>query len=534
MADDTNSLSIVLRAIDAVSGPLAKIQSRFSAFGKAAGAFASPVTNAFGTFAAQGPLVSKSLDGIGGGLSGLFGKVSKAALYFGGLGVAGAYGLARVGHAAIEAGDDLGEIASRIGVTATQFASLEYAAEQADIKQEKFRGGIDAFAVSLGKANGGTGRLYAFLKKTDPVFARTLKGTHGVQAGVAAMAKEFQSIADPAKRAALAAAAFGDPQFGEFLKQGTKAIEEQRKEYVSLAGDQDEFAKRSGEVDNAMRRASVSFLGARNSLVSAFLPALEKVSAAAVAFIGKNKDNLAAWANKSAEAFEKWSNGGGIDRTIGQIEALSSTLGDVIDDLNSWKGAVLGAGLVLWQIKEPLALVTSGLWGLSKAAYAAALVPLASNIGNFFVALRAGYPAMEAASLAFGAFAAPVLATAAAFLSVGAALYQVYKHWSVLKESGFADGLAATKALLGFGETDAEAFKRTTGGTGRSAFVGLPPESLRASGAGEPPAPSVAGKTEAKVIVDFNNAPKGTRVSVDPKSTAEVDHSMGYSMAETM
>jgi hypothetical protein len=36
--------------------------------------------------------------------------------------------------------------------------------------------------------------------------------------------------------------------------------------------------------------------------------------------------------------------------------------------------------------------------------------------------------------------------------------------------------------------------------------------------------------TEAHVVVDFNNAPKGTRVTADPRNTTPMDLSLGYSM----
>jgi hypothetical protein len=35
---------------------------------------------------------------------------------------------------------------------------------------------------------------------------------------------------------------------------------------------------------------------------------------------------------------------------------------------------------------------------------------------------------------------------------------------------------------------------------------------------------------QAKITVDFANAPKGTRVSTDPKSSADVDLGVGYQM----
>jgi hypothetical protein len=45
-----------------------------------------------------------------------------------------------------------------------------------------------------------------------------------------------------------------------------------------------------------------------------------------------------------------------------------------------------------------------------------------------------------------------------------------------------------------------------------------------------PGAAQAAALSNAKITVDFANAPRGTRVRTDPKSTADVDLSVGYQM----
>jgi hypothetical protein len=113
--------------------------------------------------------------------------------------------------------------------------------------------------------------------------------------------------------------------------------------------------------------------------------------------------------------------------------------------------------------------------------------------------------------------------------------------WNVIK-GAFSDAWDFIKAIVdkvvGAVDTVKDAVRDVTD------FLGLTEESklievgggagggktLGAVDAARAAATGRAGRTDAHVTVDFANAPKGTRVTADPRSTADVDMTVGYQM----
>jgi len=125
----------------------------------------------------------------------------------------------------------------------------------------------------------------------------------------------------------------------------------------------------------------------------------------------------------------------------------------------------------------------------------------------------------------------------------------IVKHWGPIKGffSGLWEGVVGAfqwakeniKAILGWiGKLVASSpvFKAVSA-IARFAKTGLAGDSSNI-GSGSPPtigaesAAPAAGvrSTEARVVVDFSNMPKGTRVTQDPQSSTPMDLSLGYSM----
>lgn len=187
-------------------------------------------------------------------------------------------------------------------------------------------------------------------------------------------------------------------------------------------------------------------------------------------------------------------------------------------------------------LKFSLGAYVGGPLILSLVKLGSTLFSLGSSILPTVIAALSG---LAPAILPFLAVAAPWLMVAGA---IGVAALLIVKNWRPIKT--FFEGLwhgvvaafewawskirpimDAVSRVFGSSATIegpmAQAWGvggeagRPTLNTGRAATAGLG-----------------VSKSEAHVTVDFNNAPRGTRVAMDPRSTAEIDLSTGFSMSE--
>jgi phage-related minor tail protein len=499
-------LSLIIKAVDKATAPLRQINARLQKF-------TAPVRKLNSSFRALAdeaglPRLVKGFSGVGRAI----GNVGSEALALGtkisAMAAGAAFALYGIVKSAVDAGDKLGEMAARVGLSVDAYAQLEHAAGQADVETEAFAGAMDQFNKRLGEAKAGTGSLLTFLEKVSPALARQVKGANSTEEALALMADAFEKVKDPAKRAALSNAAFGRSglQMGQFLGQGNKAIGEQRKRFAELAGSQEAFARGAGELDNAMRETRTAFRGLGAAASGELFPALTELARAITGILAGNRGRLAAWAREAGAAISEWVKGGGLDRVIDAMKRWAAIIGRVFDAVGGLKGvlAILGVYLASSFIASVGAAVAS-LWTLGAAAIpmviqaGALLLPVLGQILASFIALN---------------LANPIVWIVAGVAALGAAAYLIWKHWEPIKIF-FEELWGTIKGIFGVSGG-------VTGGGGRV---------LGAAGAA--PAPLTARGAEGHVKVDFENLPRGARVTADPKSTAPLDLSMGYSMASS-
>jgi len=489
-------LELKIKATDEASGPIGRLATRINKLTEPG----QKLTKEFGRLGSA--LNVKGFAAAGGAFKNVLGEVGALVTKFAALGAGAGFAAFTMLRGAVEAGDKLGEMAQRVGLTVDAYASLSFAAAQADVDQEAFNGAMDQFNKRLGEAKAGGGGLLSFLKQVSPKLAEQVKHAKSTEAGLALMTDAMARIEDPGKRAALAAAAFGKSglQMGVFLHQGSKAIQEQQLRYMQLSGSQEEFARLSGDLDNTLRESEVAFLGVRNAVATGLFPAFGQLAIAATDFISKNRDGITRWANEAGAAISRWIDGGGIQRLADGFGKLVEFGGKVVDFL--------------------------GPMGLAITAGAVAFGPLIASV------------------ISLGAALAPLMATFGPFLlaaaGIAAAGFEIYKNWDdlifIFKDWGNSlkwavlDAWEAVRPIFdklgGVFDFFKGAFRTgaTLLGFGESARPTLGAEGAR------PAAQTTVTQTEAKVSVDFNNLPRGTRVT-QASSSQPVDLSLGYSMA---
>jgi hypothetical protein len=469
MAETKYPLSLVIRAIDKATGPLARISSQIART-------TAPIRARLGG-------VGSAAMGVGREFGALGAKIA-------GMAAVGGFALYHFTKSTVDAGDKLDEMSKRVGLSVDAFAQLQFAAAQADVDTEAFASAMDQFNKRLGEAKAGGGPLLSFLKKVSPALAMQVRGAKSTEEALGLMTSAFEKVEDPGKRAALAAAVFGKSglQMGQFLGQGNKAIDEQRKKYFALAGSQAKFAEESGELDNTMRETEIAFEGATRALAVEFFPVFKELATSLRDFLSANRAGLQKWARETGAAISAWVQGGGLQRLTNTLGDIASTVGTVVTALGGLKTVAIGIGAI-------------------------AVAPLAVSIGNLAVSLAQLLPAMAPFLVA----AAPFIA---ALVGVSAAVYQLHKNWNDLKEAfGTWDGWKTT--LGGIGSAIADPFSFAEGQEMRQKDLAVEEARQRMAG---------ASRTETRVAVDFSNLPRGARVTQAGDSAAPVDLGVGYSM----
>ena len=234
------------------------------------------------------------------------------------------------------------------------------------------------------------GEFLSFLNSISPAFAKQMKAAKGSEAGLALLTDAFAKIDDPAKRASLAAHAFGksNAQMGVWLHGGSAAIHEQQLEFMRLSGSQEKFASGAGDLDNATRRTETAFSGLRSTVAAELFPALTKMSNWATEFLVENRGGIEAWAKKTGAAISDWVDGGGLDRLAEGLKNVADKIGKVIDFLGPiGLAAVIGA-VTLAPLITSLATLGASLVVVAPqiAAFGSALVWVAGIVAPVLLA----------------------------------------------------------------------------------------------------------------------------------------------------
>jgi hypothetical protein len=533
-------LELTIKAVDKATAPLRALTVRIHQL-------TAPLKNVkfFGQMKGLGEALNvgglmKGFAGVGGALKSVGGEVFGLLGKLAGIGIVAGAAFFSIARGALEAGDKLGEVADRVGMTADQFASLQYAAGQADVDAESFTVSMDKLNKQLGEIKAGKGgEFLGFLQKVSPALAKQIKGSGSTTEAMTYLTEAFARINDPAKSAALATAAFGKSgaQMGRFLHGGMGALTDAQKRFFELNGSVEDFAKNASDLDNATKDNVLALEGLRNAIAGALFPALTALSKLVTEFIAQHREGLRKWAEGAAAAIQKWIADGGFERLTANLGKVAEFIGKVVDWLGPMGTAMAGVGILA------LPLIASlGSLGVAVVSLAIESIPLVVAAIGFMA------PAFTAATAAVGTFGATAYALVApmaaillpltALMMLGKAIYDnwdelgfLFKDWGNSLKWAVVDAWNAVKPILeklakipGFGTPFALALA-----TGDAI---LPQQATRNLGA-QAAAPAMSGgqSTEARVSVDFSNMPKGARVSSDPTSSAPVSLDVGYSLA---
>lgn len=473
-------------------------------------------------------------------------------------GAAALGGLAVAGKAYLDTAGELADFARATGVGVEALQELEFAAKLTGVESEELRSALQGLGKGIGQAKAGTGKLAGFLGKVSPALLEQVKAAKSTDAAFELIVNAMKAIPDPARRAALAAAAFGGAgaKMVRFADDGVEGLDKLRQEARDLGAVLSADAvSGAAEAGDSIDKLFFSIKGVSNQIVGALLPVLAPLVDKLIEWFKANRSLIGQKVKDTIEAIGTAIRGVDWDAVIGKVKEIAIQVKTLWDRIGGLEGAVkIWAGVLALQAIPGL------------VAFGAALV----NVGTAAKALWAimmANPLLAAAALLAFAIGL-VIANWADFEEFGAELWRTLKQlwidgvknitdlWDELSRTGrqvwadlstFFAGLWA--GVVGVFETAwakiSAIVDRVQGAV--SAVVGGVRDAAVAAGlvdaapASGPPAaaggPGLAGggpvgaalaqlggaRVGGEIKISFENAPAGARVSTTTPPGQGVD-----------
>ena len=539
MADDKKTkLSIVIRAVDEATAKIKAINDRLDKVTKPARDFKKSLSDLREKSGLDE--VAGAFKGVGAAIGDLISKVAVVGAVAGAA-VAGLLSL-------IDGFDELGDVAERVGVSVDFLAQMRYAAERSGVEVQALDMGMKGFSQRLGEARAGVGDMVGFLKKASPALLSQFKAAKSNEEAFDLLAQAMAKIEDPAKRAALAQHALGDAKLAPLFARGAEGIKQLRDRYLELAGSQEGAVSAAGATDDALKDLHAATDGVKAALVEGLSPALSEIIKQIREWLTGHRADIKEWAASLGK------------KLPAAVEKLKSVFSSIIDAIRPFVDsttklkviALVLAGIIVGPLvasiytlgvallTTPVGWIVAGIAAIAAGAYL--LIDNWDAVSGFFVGL------WDTVKAKFGWFADVLAILLAPVIAIP---LEIIGHWDGITDffASLWDGVTSIfkkawsliepivdKVIWGIDKVKA---------AGDFLFGGPSAIDLAKSAIGRATGPSVGDLTAqtannlaaaranagtAKVTVDFANAPRGTRATVGPQSTADIDLNVGYNL----
>jgi len=210
----------------------------------------------------------------------------------GGTIIAGAALTAAISKTA-ELGDEAAKTGRRLGISAEALQELRFAADRQGVSAGVLNSSFTALQKRVGELKSGTGSLYGFLKKTgDKAFLRQISLAKNTEEAFALVTEKVETIEDPLKKAAFAAAAFSRSgvamlSFMEAGQDGIKKLREEAQKYGAVISN--EAAEQSEVFVDALTNLKSSLTGIGKTFSTKLIPSLSDAMQRFADFWAMNK-----------------------------------------------------------------------------------------------------------------------------------------------------------------------------------------------------------------------------------------------------
>ena len=440
MAGKGYPLSVIIKAVDKLTGPLGSIMGKVKRQAGGLGAQFGSLVNKSGL-----PILADRFRNVGSAVANLAGRVAMLGAGIGAM--AGAAGAAILGvtKSMAASGAEVQNWSRRLGVSAEYLQEMQYAASQYGVEQDSLIDGMKELSLRADEwattSGGGAAEAFERLGLSED----KIKGVMGnTQELFDLVLGQLAKVDNVAKRQRLVDELFGGTggeQMAEMVSAGADEIVRFRAEAreLGIVMSRDTVAS-ARDFNRQMQRFSALMTGARNTIGAALLPHLIKLSDQFNKLFIQYRPQIEAFAEDFAAKLPE------------RIEKLTTFLGELWDGIQPVINAVGwmvdtfgGANLVL----AALAVLIGGPLLSSVIGVASSLVSLASAMtGPLTFAIKAlgsGFMALGKAILL-----TPLGWFIAAIAAVAGLAFVVYKNWDNIV-AFFSEKWAGVKAAFSDG-----------------------------------------------------------------------------------
>jgi hypothetical protein len=268
------SVEAIFKAVDRMSAPVAKMQTRLGRMTK--------------SMEASLRRVNARITGIAKGVGGMAARVAKA-----GVGMAAGLGggLMMALQKTADKADALAKQSRRLDFPIEALQEWKFVAEQSGVSSGLLDKSLGAFTKRLGEAKAGTGPLVAGLKNLNPQLLKQLKGTDSVADAFDIYIKAIRGAGSATEKAALANAAFSRAgidlvNISHNSAEAIAALRQEQRENGVITQAQAEAAEAYNDAMASLKR---SMTGIIDQVLLPMMPAITRLLKEWRAWIVENK-----------------------------------------------------------------------------------------------------------------------------------------------------------------------------------------------------------------------------------------------------
>lgn len=524
------TISAVIKAVDKITGPVGAISRRLTALTAPIGKVRSSlqrITQDPDFRRITGAIKNLGAVALNAALN--IAKMSAALLAIASAAAVSSFFAITKGFA--DAGDEAATTATKLGITTQELQKMRFAADMLDVSNETLDQGMGKLSRSIVMASKGAKDQVKALRLLGYTEKQIRSGKISVTEATTKLAARMEDETKAKSNAIIANTLFGKSylEMMPMLKAGGGAIAELAAEAERLGLVMDEQAIKSAEqYDDANKRLQYSLMGVRNAIGAQLIPLLNPLINGLKDWIVANRELIAQKFTDFILALSAALKDINWRAVLDGISTLANGLAKLVEHINVVKWALIAFATMA------VAPGILAIWNLAKAI----ALPLVAALGNFAIGIRAGMGVMAAFNAVLAAN--PVGVAIAAITALAAAAYLIYENWEPIAK--FFDDLFGGigqkfDALVGKIKSGIEAisngfaalkngFSSITNGNaletmskGYDVLFGKKEQAAPAANTSglRNPAAAQTNKAEANVVVDFKNAPKGTRVESDVK-----------------
>lgn len=559
MANKPYAVVMALRAVNMATKPVNAVRSSL----KSLRGQAAVTARALGMHKVVNSIkrVKRSIGGLGSSVRRLGSSVGRLLGPFAALAGAFSVGaMASLVNSTAQAGDALSKMAERTGMSVEQLQEWEFAARRGGMETTEFKTAIRDLTKNVGEAVNGTGEGKVVFDALGISLRDSMGHVRDSNDIMLDLADRMEAIPDAATRSAIAQKLFGESggKMVVALKGGREelaALFDEQKKYGQLTEQQ---AKDSADFVDQTTNLGEAWGGVMKMITANLMPVLSPMINRITQWVQINKDLIASQVTEYIKRFASFIESINWSGVINGIKTMVDWVLSAKEFFGGWKNVLIAfvafmhADLIIGLLGVTKTLAVLGvqaIWTAGKIALMGFAGAVQSGFA-FFKAMQFGVGVMHALKIAI--LANPLGLFIAALMAVGTAIYVYFKEpidnfianldivTPVKKMMREVAGLMPDwlQDKLGLNVETAVTDK---GGPGKikSTAMAMPSMPNIPGGLMAPPPSgmtpammqSMAGQS-AQVIVTFDNAPSGMRVTTNSNSpgfevNTELNHGMG-------